>query len=102
MQEILCHIEGKRVALTRGIHQALTYFRCLVEDRSKLPTRLNELVPLQTMLDGYHEASGYMCGGGVLPGSTDLTRTPQLQPSAADTSMVLTGAHLTQMVSWGA
>ena len=32
MQEALCHVEGKRVTLTRGVHQALAEFRWLAED----------------------------------------------------------------------
>ena len=29
MQEALLHVEGKRVVLTRGVHQALTEFQWL-------------------------------------------------------------------------
>ena len=75
------------VALTRDVHQVLADSRLLVNDLSKHPTRLYELVLLHPTLDGYHNASGYMCGGAVLPGPTAVPRTPQPQPSAAATSL---------------
>ena len=112
MQEALRHVEGKRVSLTRGVHQALADFRCLVEDLSKRPTRLSEIIPLQPTLDGYHNAPGYMCGGALIPGPKAVPRTHQLQPSAAATSPEPTGAHpivwrarfpadiTAQLVSW--
>ena len=34
-------------------------------------------------MGGYHDASGYMCGGVVLPGPTDIPRIFLLQPSDA-------------------
>ena len=40
MKEYLCHIEGERVALNRGVHQAIADFDLLTEDQSKCPTRL--------------------------------------------------------------
>ena len=63
MQESLCHMEGKRVELTRGVHQDLAYFRWFSEDLVRRPTRLYDLMTLHPTLDGYHYASGYMCGG---------------------------------------
>ena len=50
-------MERKVVALTRGIHQALTDLNFLVEDLIKRPTRLYDIVPLQITLEGYHDAS---------------------------------------------
>ena len=50
-------------------------------------------MPLQPTLDGYHDASGYMCGGSVLPGPTVVLRTPQMQPRSAATSPEPVGAH---------
>ena len=113
MKEYLCHIEGERVALNRGIHKVLADFPCLEEDLSKLHKRLYEIVPLQTMLDGYHDASGYMCGGAVLTGPREVSLTPQAQPSAASTPLesvvahpIVCRAHFTaditaNIVSWG-
>ena len=70
MQDSLRHVEGERVALTRGVHLALADLHWLMEDLSKYPTRLYELMPIHPMLGGYHDASRYMCGGVVLPGPT--------------------------------
>ena len=55
--------------------------------------RIYELVPLRPTMDGYHDASGYICGGVVLPVPTSLPLilTPQL--SAARTSPNPTAAH---------
>ena len=93
MKEALHHVEGKSLVLTRVVHQDLTDFWWLVENLSKLPTRLYELVPLKPTLNSYHYASGYMCGGAVLPGPMAVPRTPQPQPSAAATSPEPAGAH---------
>ena len=61
----------------------------------------------------YHYASGYMCGGAVLPVPTAVPWTPQYQPSSAATSQdpaianpILWRAHFpaditAQLVSWG-
>ena len=40
MQEALRHVDGKRAALTRGVHQALVEFQCLAEYLSRRLTRL--------------------------------------------------------------
>ena len=47
------------------------------------PTRLFELVPLTPTLDGYHDSSGRMCGGVVLPGPSSVPCVLQNQPSTA-------------------
>ena len=106
-------MDGKRVALTWGVHQALAEFQWFVEYLGRRPTRLYELMPLHPTLDGYQDAYGYMCGGAVILGPTALTRTPQQQPSAAATSLDPKGAQsikwralfpadiTTQLVSWG-
>ena len=74
MKEALCHVKGKRVTLSPGVHKALDDFKWLAEDVAKRPTRMYELVPLLPTVDGYHGASGYMCGGVVLPGPTATPR----------------------------
>ena len=83
----------KRVALTRDVHQALADFILLAEDLVRFPSRLYELVTLQPTLDGYHKASGYLCGGRVLLEPTVVLRTPQQNPSAAATPLNPVGAH---------
>ena len=37
MQESLRHVEGERLALTRGVHQAISELHLLTEDQSKCP-----------------------------------------------------------------
>ena len=72
MQEALCHFKGKRVTLSTGVHEALEDFKWLDKDVANRPTRMYDLVPLQSTVDGYHDASGCMCGGVVLPGPTAI------------------------------
>ena len=93
MQEDLCDMEGKRVTLTKGVHQSLTDFRWLEEDLDRSPTRFYEIMPLQPTKDGYYDAYGCMCGGAVLLGPTAVTHTSQPQPSTAATSPEPAGAH---------
>ena len=82
MQEALCHVKVKRVTLSPGVHDALENFKWLAEDVAKRPTRMYKLVPLRPTVDGYHDSSGYMCGGVVLPGPTATPRTFPPHPSA--------------------
>ena len=93
MQEALCHVKGKRVTLSPGVHNALDDFKWLAEDVAKRPTQMYELVPLRPTVDGYHDTSGYMCGGMVLPGPTATLRTFPPQPSVVRPSPNPTGAH---------
>ena len=93
IQESLCHIKGKRVTLFTGIHEALSDFRWLPEEVANRPTCIYELVPLQPTVDGYHDASGYMCSGVVLPGPTAIPWTLPPQPSAPRPSPNPNGAH---------
>ena len=79
MQEDLRHVNGKRVTLTWGVHEALADFQWLAEDMASCPTRLFELVPLTPTLDGYHDSSGRMFGGVVLPGPSAVPRVLQWQ-----------------------
>ena len=67
MQEALFHVKVKRVTLSAGVHEDLDNFKWLANDVAKRPTEIYELVPLRPTVDGYHDASGYMCGGMVLP-----------------------------------
>ena len=54
------------------------------------PTLLYKLGILHPTLGGYHDASGYICGGGVLPGPTTVPWNPQLHPINAKKK---TGPH---------
>ena len=101
------------VMLTWGIHQSLADFRWLAEDLRRHPTRMYELVPLQLILYGYHDAYGYVRGGALLPRPIVVPHTPQLQTSADTTSLEPVEAHpivwqahfladiIFHLVSWG-
>ena len=93
MREALRHVNGKRATLTRGVHKALADFQWLAEDMASCPTRLFELVPLTPTLNGYHDSSGRMCGGVVLPGPSAVPRFLHNQPSAALPSKYKLAAH---------
>ena len=83
IQESLCHFKGKRVTLSKGVHEALADLCWLAEDVSNRPTRIYKIVPLRTTVDGNHNASGYMCGDMVLPGPMSIPRILLPHPSAA-------------------
>ena len=38
IQEVLCHVKGKRVTLYPGVNEALDDFKCLADDFAKRPT----------------------------------------------------------------
>ena len=57
------------------------------------PTRLFKLVPLTPTLDGYHDYSGILCGGVVLPRPSAVPLVLQKQPSAALPSKDKLAAH---------
>ena len=46
MQEAICHVKGKRVTLSTGVHEALEDFKCFAEDVDNFPTCMYEFVPL--------------------------------------------------------
>ena len=75
MQEELLHFNGGRVNLTNGAHQSLVYLHCLAKDLERRLNRLYKLVPIHPNLDEYHDAYGYMCGIGFLPGPTEVPQT---------------------------
>ena len=79
------------MVLTRGFHQALTEFQWLAEYLVILQTLLDDTMLLQPMLDGYHDAYGYMCEWLVLPGPTAVPRTPEQQPITAATYLETVG-----------
>ena len=58
-----CRQGSHRVCLKRGVHDALDDFRWLVQDLDRRPTRLAEVVPLNPVADGHHDASGAGAGG---------------------------------------
>ena len=93
MQEAFCHSKGKRVTLSTGVHESLEDFKWLAEDVANQPTRMYEIVLIQPTVDGYHDASRYMCGGVVLSGPTAIPRKFPPQSSTVQPSPNPKGAH---------
>ena len=67
MQHALTKCKKTRVALTKGVHQALKDFSWMFKDIVSRPTRIAELVPLLASAMGYHDASGEGAGGVWFP-----------------------------------
>ena len=67
MQHALANRVSTRVALNKGVHQALDDFRWLLREISSRPTRIAELVPLLSSAEGHHNASGAGAGGVWFP-----------------------------------
>ena len=78
MQLALTHRKKGRLALRKGVHQALNDFRWLASDISQRPTRIQELIPLQPSLMGDHDASGDGAGGVWFPSATTISRVSQI------------------------
>ena len=93
MKETLCHVKVKMVTLSKGIHEALADFHWLIEDVYKRRTRIYKLVPLRPTMDGYHDASSYMCDGVVLPVTTAIPWVLPPQPSVVRPSPNATMDH---------
>ena len=83
MQEALRSKAKGRIALHKGVHDALRDMRWLQKDLAQRPTRLYELVPLTPSLEGDHDASGYGAGGVLLPKPHTVPR-PAAAASASD------------------
>ena len=62
MQKALSNCKKTRVALTKGVHQAVHDFCWMLNDITVSPTRIAELVPLLPSALGYHDASGEGAG----------------------------------------
>jgi len=59
-----------RIALNKGVHQALDDFRWIAKDLTDRPTRIQEVVPLFPGAEGDHDASGAGAGGVWFPSDT--------------------------------
>ena len=70
MQNALSDTKKTRVALTKGVHQALDDFRWMHANITSRPTRIAELVPLLASAIGDHDASGTGAGGVWFPHQT--------------------------------
>merc|ERR1712095_224996 len=76
MQHALANQVSTRVALSKGVHQALDDFRWLLREISSRPTRIAELVPLLSSAEGHHDASRKGASGIWFP-TTTRTGTSQ-------------------------
>ena len=75
LQRSLASRHKGRIALNKGTHQALEDFRWMANDISSRPTRIAELVPLDPILEGHHDAAGSTGAGGVwFPGENANVR----------------------------
>lgn len=59
-----------RIALWKGVHQLIEDFKLMLDDISKRPTCIAEIVPLLPSALGFHDASGEGAGGVWLPSHT--------------------------------
>ena len=85
MQEALTSQMGQRINLKKGVHQALNDFRWLLKDISKCLTQIAEVVPLNPLAIGYHDAFGKGTGGVWFWGPTlhprhNENKEPALNP----------------------
>lgn len=67
MQRSLASRQGNRITLKKGVHQATADFKWILKDMSSRPTRIAEVVPLQSSAEGHHDASGEGVGGVWFP-----------------------------------
>jgi hypothetical protein len=67
MQHALSTSQGTRIALRKGVHEALNDFRWMFNDITSRPTRIQELIPLSTSALGFHDSSGSAVGGVWFP-----------------------------------
>lgn len=74
MQNALSTPTKTRIALKKGVHQALDDFRWMYSEVSSRPTRIAELIPLLPSALGFHDASGTGAGGVWFAGDTLVPR----------------------------
>jgi len=70
MQHALTTHKGSRIALCKGVHQALDDFCWMLKDITSRPTRIAEVVYLNSSAEGPHDASGKGAGGVWFPSSS--------------------------------
>ena len=79
MQHALATKSKARIALNKGVHNALNDFRWMHADIASRPTRIAELIPLNPCALGFHDASGRGAGGVWYSNPELLPRQPTLQ-----------------------
>ena len=63
MQQALTNKIKTRIALNKGVHQALDNFRWMLRNMLSHPTRIVELVLFYSSAEGHHGAPGRGTGG---------------------------------------
>ncbi|KAL3823125.1 hypothetical protein ACHAXA_006455, partial [Cyclostephanos tholiformis] len=63
MQTTLSTQSKNRIALTKGVHDALDDFRWMHNNITKRPTLIVEIIPLPLIAEGHHNASGVGASG---------------------------------------
>ncbi len=63
MQSVLSTQSKNRIALNKGVHDALDDFRWMQDNIASRPTRIAEVVPLPPIAEGHHDASGSGASG---------------------------------------
>ena len=81
MQNALSTGTKTRIALKKGVHQALNDFRWMHANISERPTRIAELVPLTPQALGFHDASGSKGAGGVWFPTPELVTRGDVDPN---------------------
>ena len=79
LQDALRKQSDNRVALTSLIQSILDDFREIHTQLLERPTRLQELVPIQPTMHGFHDAAGHGAGGVWYPSSTSVARSTALR-----------------------
>lgn len=74
MQNALSQSKGARVALNKGVHDALEDFRDMYASIASRHTRIAELIPLLPIAEGHHDASGKGAGGVWFPAMHAIPR----------------------------
>ena len=80
LQLALSAKKGGRINLSKGVHGILNDFRILLQDIVNRPTRLQELVPANPSIKCFHDASGKMAGGVLIPSHTIAPRNSSRHP----------------------
>jgi hypothetical protein len=69
MQNAISTQSKGRIALAKGVHNALDNFRWMHANITKRPTRIAEVIPLPPVVEGYHDVLGSGAGGVWFPGA---------------------------------
>ena len=80
MQHALGSNRDGRIALAKGVHDALDDFRWLHKSISSRPTRMQELVPLPPSISGFHDAAKTGAGGVLFPDASITSRSQDYRP----------------------